>query len=89
MPRYMFHLEHIRVVKDSEGSEHADLGAAKLHAVRTVAEALASDPQALWDSDVFRMTVSNEDGMVLFRIDMLASMSPAVSQPGKNIGKGP
>jgi hypothetical protein len=77
MPHYFFHLEHVRVVKDREGSEHADLEAAKLHAVKTVASALADEPQAFWDSDVFRMTVSKRDGLVLFTIEMFATMAPA------------
>jgi hypothetical protein len=45
MPRYFFHLEHVRVVQDPEGSEHADLEAAKVHAVKTLAGALADEPQ--------------------------------------------
>ena len=77
MPRYFFHLEHVRVVKDHAGSEHADLDAAKLHAVKTVAGALADEPQVFWDSDVFRMTVSDPAGLVLFAIEMFATMAPA------------
>jgi hypothetical protein len=77
MPRYFFHLEHVRVVKDPKGSEHADLDAAKLHAVKTLAGALADEPQAFWDADVFRMTVSDPDGLALFAIEMFSTMAPA------------
>jgi hypothetical protein len=82
MPRFFFHLEHVRVVKDQDGSEHPDLEAAKLHAVRTVADTLAHEPQAFWDADAFRMTVSEADGLVLFTIEMFASMAPAAGRPG-------
>jgi hypothetical protein len=68
MPRYFFHLEHVRVVTDAEGSEHADLDAAKLQAVKKLAGALTEEPQVFWDSDVFRMKVSDPDGLVLFAI---------------------
>ena len=81
MPRYFFHLEHVRVVKDRHGSEHSDLEAAKLHAVKTVAGALAKEPEVFWDSDVFRMTVSERDGLVLFAIEMFATMAPAARSP--------
>jgi hypothetical protein len=83
MPRYFFHLEHVRVVKDGEGSEHADLEAAKLHAVRTLAGALANEPEVFWDSDVFRMTVSERDGLVLFAIEMFATIAPAARSPNR------
>jgi hypothetical protein len=81
MPRYFFHLEHVRVVRDGEGSEHADLEAAKLHAVKTIAGALANEPEVFWDSDVFRMTVSQRDGLALFAIEMFATIAPAGRPP--------
>ena len=77
MPRYFFHLEHVRVVRDPQGSEHSDLDAAKLHAVKTLAAALADEPRVFWDADVFRMKVSDPDGLVLFAIEMFATMAPA------------
>jgi hypothetical protein len=90
MPRYFFHLEHVRVVKDGEGSEHADLEAAKFHAVKTLAGALTSEPEVFWDSDVFRMTVSERDGLVLFAIEMFATMAPAGRSPkGRSTRKTP
>jgi hypothetical protein len=77
MPRYFFHLEHVRVVEDPAGSEHADLEAAKLHAVTTLAGALANEPRTFWDADVFRMKVCDPAGLVLFVIEMFATMAPA------------
>jgi hypothetical protein len=75
--RYFFHLEHVRVVADRVGSEHADLDAAKLHAVKSLASALADEPEAFWGADVFRMQVSNADGLLLFAIEMFATLAPA------------
>ena len=80
MPRFFFHLEHVRVVRDTVGSEHANLDAAKLHAVARLADALARAPKVFWDSDVFRMTVSDEDGLGLFTIELFATMSPAAGR---------
>jgi len=81
MPRYHFHLEHVRVVKDSEGSDHADLAAAQIHAVKLIANSLDQAPQEFWDADVFRMTVAKPDGLALFQIEMFATLSPAASPP--------
>ena len=86
MPRYFFHLEHVRVVKDLEGSEHADLNAAKLHAVKALAGALTDEPNLFWDSDVFRMSVSDPNGLILFAIEMFATMAPAA---GRGLPKKP
>ncbi len=77
MARFFFHLEHVRVVQDPEGSEHADLAAAKLHAVKLIAEALSQAPHHFWDADIYRMTVAQQDGLVLFTIDMFANIAPA------------
>jgi hypothetical protein len=76
--RYFFHLEHTKTLTDREGSEHPDLNAAKRHAVKVVADTLSSEPQTFWDSDVFRVTVSEADGLVLFTVEVVASLSPAL-----------
>jgi hypothetical protein len=81
MARFFFHLEHARIVRDEVGSEHADLNAAKIHAVKALAEALAREPEAFWASDAFRLTVAEVDGLVLFTIEMFAGLSPAVASP--------
>ena len=86
MSRYFFHLEHVRVVTDRKGSDHPDLDAAKLHAVKTLASASTEEPQVFWDSDVFRMNVSDANGLALFAIEVFATMAPA---GGRRFPKGP
>jgi hypothetical protein len=81
MARFFFHLEHVRLIQDREGSEHADVAAAKLHAVKLMADALAQEPHRFWEADVYRMTVSEADGLVLFNIEMFANMAPAIGRP--------
>lgn len=81
MRRFFFHLEHVHVLKDHDGSEHADLAAAKLHAVKLMAEALLRDPHKFWEADVYRMTVSEADGLTLFTIEMFSNMAPAAGSP--------
>lgn len=81
MTRFFFHIEHVKVLRDGVGSEHPNLNAAKLHAVKLFAERLALEPQTFWRSDVFQLTVSKADGLVLFTLDMIANMAPAVGGP--------
>ena len=78
MARYFFHLEHTSTLTDREGSEHPDLNSAKRHAVKLIADTLSGEPQAFWDSDVFRVTVSEANGLVLFTVEVVASLSPAL-----------
>jgi hypothetical protein len=86
MPRYFFHIEHVKVVKDDIGAEHPNFSAAKRHAVKRVAEILDREPDIFWDSDIFRMTVAEADGLVLFTLDLVASMAPATARPSRHRG---
>jgi hypothetical protein len=87
MSRFFFHIEHVKVVKDEEGSEHQDVGAAKLHAVKKFAEILSETPQVFWDSDIFRMTVAKADGLVLFTLEMVGSLAPAIAGLGNAVAR--
>ena len=79
--RYFFHVEHTKVLKDNLGSEHRDLESAKRHAVNLVSDMLAREPQTFWDADQFRVTVAEAGGLVLFTVEVIASLSPAIRRP--------
>jgi hypothetical protein len=85
MQHFFFHVEHVRLIKDDVGSRHDDIAAAKRHAAKLFGEILVSDPQIFWNADVFRMTVAKADGLVLFSLEMIATMAPAV---GSDAGAG-
>jgi hypothetical protein len=78
MSRYFFHLEHAVEVRDERGVELVDLGAAKRRAVKTLAGILYDEPKAFWAADQFRMTATGADGLVLFTVEMIAALSPAL-----------
>ena len=77
MARYFFHLEHAVQVRDELGVELADLADAKCHAVKTIAKILCDEPRAFWAADQFRITAAEADGLVLFTVEMIATLSPA------------
>ena len=77
MARFYFHIEHVKIIRDNDGSDHETLDAAKLHAVKRIADILSHEPESFWDSDVFRMTVAQADGLVLFTLDIFAQLAPA------------
>ena len=78
MQNFFFHVEHVRLIRDEIGSRQADVSAAKRHAAKLFGEILVDNPQLFWDSDFFRMTVAKADGLVLFSLEMVATMAPAV-----------
>jgi hypothetical protein len=77
--RYFFHLQSSHVVRDEEGSEHQDLDAAKCHAVQMIAQVLCERPKTFWEADTYRVTVTDERGLVLFTVEMFSVQSAALN----------
>lgn len=48
---------------------------AKIEAVRTLGELLSDDGPQFWESHAVEMTVSDETGLILFRLCLAASES--------------
>ena len=81
MDRYYFHLQNSHLERDGAGSDHKDFAAAKCHAVKMIAEALCDRPQTFWDSDTYKVTVTDGDALVLFSVEMISMMAAAA--PGQ------
>ena len=79
MSRHFFHLESNHTTRDENGVELDGLTAAKCHAVSMIAEVLCGEPQIFWDADLYRVTVTNSDGLVLFSVEMFSVMAPALT----------
>lgn len=79
MPLYFFHTEDGRCVRDEDGTELADTDAARLEAVRIMAQLLEEDAAGLWDTESFRIIVTDPSGLTLLTVDASAMASPAVS----------
>jgi hypothetical protein len=77
MPRYYFIAEDGRTYPDRHGTELADTAAARIHAVRALGELLNAAPEAFWAEEALSLTVCDEDRLTLFRLEVLAVVSPA------------
>ena len=66
MPRYYFDIVDGSEFIDTEGTELADLAAARIEAVRLSAEVLKEMPERFWHSALWKMTVLDEDRVTLF-----------------------
>ena len=77
MPRYFFHTEDGERLCDPEGTELPDIEAAKVEAVRYLAQRLDNDPDELWRTGNWRIIVQDESALTLFIVDVTAILSAA------------
>ncbi len=59
--------------------ELANVREARIEAVRFLGELLRDDGAEFWEQDAVAMTVSDEAGLVLFRLDLSATAAPVTS----------
>lgn len=78
MPKYVFSLANDHDGWDGEAKELADVQAAKCVAIKMIADTLCSHPQTFWDAESHQVTVSDENGLTLFMVDLLTTTSPAI-----------
>jgi len=72
MPRYFFDIRDGEDFRDFRGSEHADLAAARIEAVRYSAEVLKEMPERFWNHEEWTMAVSDTNRKPLFTLKFLA-----------------
>ena len=72
MPRYFFDIADGERFPDLQGSEWADIAAARLEAVRFAAEVLKEMPERFWNCEQWTMTVSDWQRETLFTLKFLA-----------------
>ena len=77
MPRYFFDIRDGEDLTDLDGSEHADLNAARLEAIRYSGEVLREMPERFWNAEEWIMTVSDANRVGLFTLKFLAAPVPA------------
>lgn len=87
MPRYHFHCEDGRRLPDPEGTVLPSDDAAKLEAVRVMAELLREDPHLFWAHECFRLTVTDDTNLTLFVLELNSVTAPAASR-GSGTGRG-
>lgn len=77
MSRYFFHVEDGRSYPDLDGTELADVDAARIASVRMFGALLADDPVAFWNGDEWALRCTDADQMTLFKIHFYAIDAPA------------
>ena len=77
MPRFHFHVHDGRSTLDTEGSELPSLDHARLEAVRFAGKLMDEEARRIADGEDWHLEVADETGLVLFRLDILATTAPA------------
>lgn len=77
MPRYFFHVHDGVDLRDEDGTELSDIRAARVEAVRFAGEVIANDADRRSLGEDWRLEVTDEAGLILFRLDFTIAESPA------------
>ena len=80
MSRYFFSSVDGERVDDDRGTELPDHGAARVHAIQYAGDVMSSEPGVLWDGQEFKVEVSDDKGIKLFKILCHAIDEPASGQ---------
>ena len=80
MPGFHFHLMHDVEIRDEAGVERDNPHAAKRHAAKLIVDVLCKEPEQFWKSDVYRVSIADERGLLLLSVEMLAQSAPALWQ---------
>jgi hypothetical protein len=80
MVRYFFTVEDGQARTDAEGTELPSLQAAKHDAVQILSDALRNNAEAFWRAPTFSVVVRDETGLVLFTLDLSATMAPVLGR---------
>lgn len=85
MPKYIFTLAADHEEWSGEVQDLPDVQAAKCVAIRMIAETLCNHPQAFWEEDPHQVTVSDENMLTLFIVNIATTTSPAIRSlsPGR------
>lgn len=78
MPRFYFHSENGHRFPDDVGTDLADMDAAKVEAVRVMADILKNSAGDFWSTGAWRLTVTDESGLTLLMLDVAATLAPAL-----------
>ena len=75
MPRYFFHVRDGQEYLDTNGSELADVAAARQHSVEVATQLLGAPSLEFLNGEDWHLHVEDDSGRVLFRLNFQATNS--------------
>jgi hypothetical protein len=80
MSKYFFHLTTAHDTPDDQGTELNGLDEARWYAVKMIAEVLCNSPEQYWEVEVYRVTVTDEAGLILFTVEVVSTDAAATTR---------
>lgn len=78
MPRFFFNIYDGKSLPDEEGTVLPSWEVARLEAITVAGRVIADDAKRLGLGEDWRMEVTDEDGLVLFKLDFHVAEAPAI-----------
>ena len=79
MPRFFFHVHDGANYPDKEGVELATWAEAQREAIRFAGTVIADSAKTIRLGEDWSMTVTNEVGLTLFRLDFVVASAPVLA----------
>ncbi len=83
MPRYHFHIHDGRTIIDTDGMDLADTAQARRMAIRITGQYLEDEADLISLGEEWRMEVTDDRGLILFRLDFVVTNAAAVGSFAK------
>jgi hypothetical protein len=79
VPRYHFNVHDSSNIPDREGTDLPNLQSARVEAVKLAGQSLLDEAEAFWEGSNWHLEVMNDRGLILFRLDFMATEAAAAS----------
>ena len=79
MPIYHFNVRDGSNIPDPDGTELLNLRAARVEAVKLAGRLLLDEPDTFWEGSDWHVEVTNDRGLILFRLDFMATEAAAAA----------
>jgi hypothetical protein len=79
VPIYHFNVRDGSNIPDPDGTELPNLKAARVEAVKLAGRLLLDEPDTFWEGSDWHVEVTNDRGLILFRLDFMATEAAAAA----------
>jgi hypothetical protein len=79
MPIYHFNVRDGSDIPDPDGTELPNIPAARVEAVKLAGRLLLDEPNTFWEGSDWHVEVTNDRGLIFFRLDFMATEAAAAA----------
>jgi hypothetical protein len=79
VPIFHFNVRDGSEIPDPEGTELPDIRSARNEAVKLAGRLLLDEPDKFWEGSEWHVEVTDDAGLILFRLDFTATEAPVLT----------